>query len=43
MLLLLQGAFVDAMQERMLALGTLPEFVMFSGVEKFKVNASMMC
>jgi trehalose-6-phosphatase len=48
MLLQLQGAFVDAMLERMLALGTPPEFVMamgdeasdeimFTGVENFKV------
>jgi hypothetical protein len=46
-----QGAFVDAMLERMLALGTPPEFVMamgdeasdeimFTGVENFKVNCT---
>jgi trehalose-6-phosphatase len=52
-LMLLQGAFVDAMLERMLALGTPPEFVMamgdeasdeimFTGVENFKVHLSKM-
>jgi trehalose-6-phosphatase len=51
MLLQQQGAFVDAMLERMLALGTPPEFVMamgdeasdeimFTGVENFKVNGT---